>query len=137
WDTAVRKRVLICVSREEHCLSDLLHRWRSGDLECEIVGVVSNHDELRHLVEWHEIPWHRIDLDGGPGKKAAGFGELSSIFEAAGGDVMVLARVMPIIPPAEVWRLSPRPGSEEPHTPPRRHLQARGPATRLSRVAGS
>jgi formyltetrahydrofolate deformylase len=97
-DTAVRKRVLICVSREEHCLSDLLHRWRSKDLECDIVGVVSNHDDLRHLVEWHGIPWHRIDLASQD--KAPGFAELESIFKADRGDVMVLARFMQIIPPA-------------------------------------
>jgi formyltetrahydrofolate deformylase len=96
-DTAVRKRVLICVSREEHCLSDLLHRWRSRDLDCDIVGVVSNHDDLSHLAEWHGIPWHRIDLAGGD--KAPGFAQLGSIFETAQGDVMVLARFMQIVPP--------------------------------------
>lgn len=98
-DTAVRKRVLICVSREEHCLSDLLHRWRSNDLDCDIVGVVSNHDDLRELADWHGIPWHRIELAGGA-DKSAGFSQLESIFEAAAGDVMVLARFMQIIPAA-------------------------------------
>lgn len=106
WDTAVRKRVLICVSREEHCLADLLHRWRSKDLDCEIVGVVSNHGDLQHLVEWHEIPWHRIDLGGED--KSAGFAELETIFEAARGDVMVLARFMQIIPPAMCRRYAGR-----------------------------
>jgi formyltetrahydrofolate deformylase len=96
WDTAVPKRVLICVGREGHCLSDLLHRWHSKDLDCDIVGVVSNRDDLRPLVEWHGIPWHRIDLSGED--KSAGFAELESIFVAARGDVMVLARFMQIVP---------------------------------------
>jgi formyltetrahydrofolate deformylase len=98
-DNLVRKRVLICVSNEEHCLSDLLHRWRSGDLHCEIVGVVSNHDQLRHLADWHEIPWHRIDLPPGPPEhKAQGFARLGSIIESSHADVVVLARFMQILP---------------------------------------
>src|SRR5579862_290863 len=97
WDTALRRRVLICVSREGHCLSDLLHRWRSNDLDCDIVGVVSNHDDLRELVEWHGIPWHRVDLSGEG--TAAGFAELESLFEMERCDVMVLARFMQLIPP--------------------------------------
>ena len=46
-DTDVAKRVVILVSREEHCLADLLYRWRSGDLDCEIPCVISNHEDLR------------------------------------------------------------------------------------------
>jgi formyltetrahydrofolate deformylase len=97
-DTDVRKRVLICVSREEHCLSDLLHRWRSNDLECDMVGVVSNHDDLRQLVEWHRIPWHRIDLEAG--RRDRGFAELGSIIVESRADVVVLARFMQVIPAA-------------------------------------
>ncbi len=56
-DTDVRKRVMLLVSREDHCLADLLYRWRSGDMECDITSVVSNHEDLRSFVEWHEIPF--------------------------------------------------------------------------------
>ncbi len=51
-DTDVRKRVVVLVGREDHCLADLLYRWRSGDLRCEIPAVISNHPDLRPLVEW-------------------------------------------------------------------------------------
>ena len=51
------------VSREDHCLADLLHRWRSGDLACDIAGVISNHDDLRPLVEWHGIDFHHVPVD--------------------------------------------------------------------------
>ncbi len=61
-DTDVRKRVMLLVSREDHCLADLLYRWRSGDMECDITSVVSNHEDLRSFVEWHEHPFPR-----GPG----------------------------------------------------------------------
>ena len=57
-DTDSRKRVVLLVSREDHCLADLLHRWRSGDLECDIPCVISNHEDLRSFVEWHGIPFH-------------------------------------------------------------------------------
>ena len=46
-DTLVKKRAVILVSRQDHCLNDLLHRWRSGELSVEIPAVISNHDDLR------------------------------------------------------------------------------------------
>src|SRR5688572_5723179 len=62
-DTARRVRALIAVSKLGHCLQDLLYRWRSGVLPVDIVGVVSNHTDLRSLVEWHEIPFHHLPVD--------------------------------------------------------------------------
>ena len=46
-DSSVPKRVLILASREGHCLADLLHRWRTGELRCDLRGVVSNHETAR------------------------------------------------------------------------------------------
>jgi formyltetrahydrofolate deformylase len=46
-----RCRTIILVSKFDHCLLDLLHRWRSGDLPIDVVGVVSNHEDCRGLVE--------------------------------------------------------------------------------------
>ena len=57
-----RTRVLIMVSRFSHCLMDLLHRTRIGELPIEIVGVVSNHLDHRSLVEWHGIPFHHVPV---------------------------------------------------------------------------
>ena len=68
-DTDVRKRVMLLVSREDHCLADLLYRWRSGDLECDITSVVSNHEDLRSFVEWHEIPFHAIPVPAEAGRE--------------------------------------------------------------------
>ena len=95
-DTDVRRRVVILVSKEDHCLADLLHRWRSGDLEADIPLVVSNHPDLRSLVEWHGIEFRHIPFpaDG----KAEAFAEVSALFDEVGGDVMVLARFMQILP---------------------------------------
>lgn len=101
-DTDVRKRVVILVSREEHCLADLLYRWRSGDLPCDIPCVVSNHQTLRPVVEWHGIAYHHVPVpgigDGDAGGRTAAFAEISRLFDEAGGDVMVLARYMQILP---------------------------------------
>ncbi|MGP8060452.1 MAG: formyltetrahydrofolate deformylase [Acidimicrobiales bacterium] len=94
-DTDVAKRVVILVSREEHCLADLLYRWRSGDLDCEIPCVISNHEDLRAVVEWHGIPFHHVPVTDDP---TAAFAEVERRFTASGGDVMVLARYMQVLP---------------------------------------
>lgn len=94
-DTAVDKRVVIAVSHEDHCLADLLYRWRSGDLPCTIPVVVSNHTDLRELVEWHGIPFTHIPMDD----RRQAFDRLEETFVRAGGDVLVLARFMQILPP--------------------------------------
>lgn len=100
WDTDVQKRAVVLVSREEHCLADLLYRWRSGDLPCRIACVISNHEDLRPVVEWHGIAYHHIPVpppQQGREREEA-FADIRARFEEAGGDVMVLARYMQILP---------------------------------------
>jgi len=95
-DSAVKKRVVLLVSKQDHCLNDLLHRWRSGELQVDIPGVISNHEDLRGFVEWHGIPFHYVDMQN---NKPAAFEKAAALFDAAKGDVMVLARFMQIMPP--------------------------------------
>jgi formyltetrahydrofolate deformylase len=95
-DTEARKQVVILVSREDHCLADLLHRWRRGELPCDIPLVISNHPDLRSLVEWHDIEFCHVPFDADRRNEA--FAEVMSRFDAAQGDVMVLARFMQILP---------------------------------------
>ena len=97
-DTLVKKRAIILVSHQDHCLNDLLHRWRSGELSVEIPAVISNHADLRAFVEWHDIPFHHVPMDTMSDKTAA-FGEIARLFEDYRGDVMVLAKFMQILPP--------------------------------------
>ena len=105
-DSAVRPRILIAVSRFGHCLNDLLHRWRTGSLPVEIAGVVSNHDDLRSLVEWHGLPWHHIPVT--PATKPAGEAALLDLMAAERVDLLVLARYMQVLSPelsaALAWR---------------------------------
>ena len=55
-------RVLIGVSRYDHCLSSLLNKWKAGALPIEVVGVFSNHQDCRSLVEWHGLPYHYLPI---------------------------------------------------------------------------
>jgi formyltetrahydrofolate deformylase len=94
-DSAQKKRLVMLVSKQDHCLNDLLHRWRSGELEVDIPCVISNHEDLRSFVEWHGIPFHYV----GMADKAAAFDKIAALFEQCQGDTLVLARFMQILPP--------------------------------------
>lgn len=96
-DTRQRPRVVVMVSRESHCLVDLLYRWTAGELEGDIVGVISNHEDMRGLVEWHDLPFIHVPVL--PGAKEAAFSEVERQVEALKADVVVLARYMQILPP--------------------------------------
>ncbi|WP_110667448.1 formyltetrahydrofolate deformylase [Salinicola halophilus] len=92
------QRLVIMVSRQSHCLVDLLYRWSSGELDCTIPCVISNHDDLRALVEWYGIAFHHVPVD--PADKAPAFAEVERLIEAEDADSIVLARYMQILPPA-------------------------------------
>ena len=89
-----RKRMAIMVSREDHCLSDLLWRWRSDELEAEIVCVISNHPDHSHQVGSLGIPYHTIAV--APGTRAEAEARALS-FLAGEVDLLVLARYMQIL----------------------------------------
>ncbi|WP_020680794.1 formyltetrahydrofolate deformylase [Marinobacterium rhizophilum] len=95
-DSSVKKRVLLMVSKEAHCLSDLLYRWRSGDMPFEIPCVLSNHDDLRPYVEFHDIPYIHLPVD--KDNKEPHFRAIKEQIAAADADVIVLARYMQILP---------------------------------------
>ena len=99
-DSAQNKRLVILVSRQDHCLNDLLHRWRSGELQVDIPCVISNHEDLRSFVEWHGIPFIHVDMSGKESAdKAVAFEKIATLFDLHQGDTMVLARFMQILPP--------------------------------------
>lgn len=96
-DTAKKKRVMLMASREAHCLVDILARWHADELECDIVGVISNHDDFRSLVEWYGVPYHHIPVD--PNRREESFAKVSEYIEGSGAECIVLARYMQILPP--------------------------------------
>lgn len=104
-DSAAKKRVVILVSKQDHCLYDLLHRWRSQDFEFEIPCVISNHDTLRGFVEWHGIPYFHVPV--APDDREAAFRRIMALFEEHAGETMVLARFMQVLP---AWICEALPG---------------------------
>lgn len=97
-DSSCPKRIAIMASKGSHCLSDLLDRWRSGDLNCEIPCVISNHEDLRGLVQWYGIPFHYVPID--KDNKSVGFAKAEQLVEQYNIDCIVLARYMQILPQA-------------------------------------
>ncbi|WP_130536647.1 formyltetrahydrofolate deformylase [Thiomicrorhabdus indica] len=96
--TCVKKRVLLMCSKQDHCMTDLLYRWSSGELECDIPCVISNHLDMKDLVEWHGIPFIHIPVT--PDNKPQAFSEVVKWVDHYQADTIVLARYMQIIPPA-------------------------------------
>lgn len=97
-DAAIKKRVALFVSKQSHCLADILYRWRSNELDMEIPCVVSNHEDLRSYVEWHGIPFHHVPID--KHNKSASYDFIKKKLDFYQIDTIVLARYMQIIPPS-------------------------------------
>ena len=95
-DTAERRRVVILVSREGHCLYDILGRVASGELDVDVSAVIGNHPDLAAITEAHGIPFHHVPFPA-DGKQAA-FDRLRGLVGDADPHAIVLARFMQIVP---------------------------------------
>lgn len=106
-DTSERRRVVLLVSREGHCLHDLLGRVASGELDVDLRAVIGNHPRLRGITEAHGVPFHHVPFPAGsdPDDKGAAFQEVRALVEGHDPHAIVLARFMQIVPPAvcEEW----------------------------------
>lgn len=96
-DTAKRDRLLILVSRFDHCLNDLLYRYRTGALPVDIPAIVSNHPDLAPLADWHHVPFHHLPVT--PDTKRAQEEKLLRLMEDLSVDLVVLARYMQVLSP--------------------------------------
>jgi formyltetrahydrofolate deformylase len=94
-DLSQRRRVLVLVSQQGHCLNDLLFRVESGSLPVEVPAIVSNHEDFRGLAEWHGIPFHHVPVT--PDTKPAAEAELRRLVEVYSADTIALARYMQIL----------------------------------------
>jgi formyltetrahydrofolate deformylase len=94
-ESRTAKRVAVMVSREDHCLSDLLWRWRNGHLGGEIVTVISNHDDLRAEAETVGLPFHHVPISRERREEA----ERSALELIGKVHLLVLARYMQILSP--------------------------------------
>lgn len=96
-DNRRRERVVILASQSAHCLADLLYRWKAGELHCDIPCVISNHENLRSMVEWHGIPFHYVPVP--KQDKETAFAQIEAIIDRHDAETVVLARFMQIFPP--------------------------------------
>ena len=93
--THQKKRALVLVTTESHCLRDLLYLQEINELPIEIPAVVSNHESLRSLVESHGIPFHHINAQSIG--KAMAEKDILKMIDDLKIDVVVLARYMQIL----------------------------------------
>lgn len=97
-DDEFRKiKTVIAVSKEGHCLNDLLYRAKYRDMPIDIVGVVSNHEVYREIVEFSGIKFHYLPIEKNTESKKAQESEFKSIVKSSGADLIVLARYMQIL----------------------------------------
>ena len=100
--TAQPMRVVILVSKADHCLADLLWRWKSGEMPIDVPLVISNHEDLRSQVEREDVPFEVVPVpgekSGTPEARAAAFAKMSERFREVRADLVVLARYMQILP---------------------------------------
>ncbi len=101
-----KKRVAILVSRQDHCLTDLLWRWRTGELPIELAFVASNHPDARAQVETLGVRFHHLPVD--PARREAQEAALVDLLAEAAVDVVVLARYMQVLSDAVVDRYPER-----------------------------
>lgn len=90
-----KPRMAIFVSKYEHCLVDLLHRWRIGELYCDIPLIISNHSDCQRIAEFNSIPFHVIPVtkDNKQEAEAAQW----QLLQDANVDLIVLARYMQVL----------------------------------------
>jgi len=90
-----KPKVLIAVTKGNHCVSKLLNAWERGVLHIDIVGIVSNHEDLRGLAEWYKVPYHHFPItkDTKPQQEA----QILKTMEDSNAELLVLARYMQIL----------------------------------------
>ncbi|MCT7656245.1 formyltetrahydrofolate deformylase [Oceanimonas sp. NS1] len=101
-----RPNVVIMVSRLDHCLNDLLYRYRTGQLPIEIPAIISNHPDLQRLADWHHIPYYHLPVSDD--NRAEQEAEVMGILNECEVDLVVLARYMQVLSPELCARLKGR-----------------------------
>lgn len=96
-DESRKIKTVIAVSKEGHCLNDLLYRARYRDMPIEIVGVVSNHEVYREIVEFSGIKFHHLPIEKSSESKKMQENEFRSVVASSSAELVVLARYMQIL----------------------------------------
>src|SRR5260221_2152329 len=94
-DAQVRPRVLLMVSKFDHCLNDLLYRYKIGALAMDPVAIVSNHRDASQLAASYQVPFHYLPVTAAT--RDAQEAKVAALIEAAGAELVVLARYMQLL----------------------------------------
>jgi formyltetrahydrofolate deformylase len=104
WQIALssdRLRMAILVSKYDHCLVDLLYRWHTGELACEIPLIISNHPEAKRHADFYGLPFHLIEVT--PENKKESERQQRELLDQHRIDLVVLARYMQILSQEFIW----------------------------------
>src|SRR5215472_10517576 len=101
-----QSRVALFCSHYLHCMSDLLYRWRSGDLPCDIALIISNHTEVEDLASFHNVPFVHTPVTAGT--RAEAEARQLHLLAEHNIELVVLARYMQVLSPAFVARYPSR-----------------------------
>ncbi|WP_372833847.1 formyltetrahydrofolate deformylase [Pontibacterium sp.] len=104
--SALKYKVVIMVSKFDHCLNDLLYRYRTGQLPIEIPAIISNHPDLKALADWHNIPYYHLPITAET--KAQQEADVWKIICDSQADLVVLARYMQVLSEDMCAKLSGR-----------------------------
>ena len=95
YSTLSAMRTVIMVSRDGHCLNDILFRWKSGLLPIDVRAIISNHRDFYQLAASYNVPFHHISVTAET--KAQAEAKQSEIVESEGAELVVLARYMQVL----------------------------------------
>jgi formyltetrahydrofolate deformylase len=88
-------RTVIMVSRDGHCLNDILFRWKSGLLSIDVIAIISNHRDFYQLAASYNVPFHHITVSADT--KAQAEAKQLEIINSEGAELIVLARYMQVL----------------------------------------
>jgi formyltetrahydrofolate deformylase len=103
-ERGARRRVMLMVSKFDHCLVDLLYRWRGGELPMEPAGIISNHPRDGFGLDFGEIPFHHTPVT--PATKLEQEAEQWRLIRESGAELVVLARYMQVLSDGLVAKLA-------------------------------
>ncbi|MCM6774838.1 formyltetrahydrofolate deformylase [Nocardia sp. CDC159] len=97
-DSGERRRAVLLVSRDGHCLHDLLGRAASGELPATIEAVIGNHPDLAEMTQAHGIKFHHVPFPADPAERGPAFDQVRELVDAHDPHAVVLARFMQVLP---------------------------------------
>lgn len=97
-DSGEKRRAVLLVSKDGHCLHDLLGRATSGELPATIEAVIGNHPDLAGITEAHGIKFHYVHFPKNPAERGPAFDQVRELVDAHDPHAIVLARFMQVLP---------------------------------------